>query len=240
MNAVWHLCRRDLVAAFAAPLAWLVLAAWGFLTGMILALTVWSVVGRTADTPLYVGVLSTGFTLLIVLAPALSMSSFAGERQQGTMALLMTTPVGDGALVAGKALAVFLVLVSLIAALTPHLIAVALVSGLAPGQLAAGLLGLVLAAAAAASLGTWISLLVEAPVTAYVLTFGVIVVLVLVGALPADGVFGPLAQGLGLGPRIAPFLAGRIELGCVAYFLALAAAGLVLARSVLTARRLEG
>jgi ABC-2 type transport system permease protein len=240
MDKVWAIARRDLVAAFTAPLAWLVLAAWTFVTGITLGITVLMLQGATADSPLYVSSLSAGFVLLMFLAPALTMTAFAAERQYGTMALLVTAPVGDAQLVAGKALASFLLLASLALALLPQVAGLALMSSVAPMQFTAGMIGLLLAAAAATGIGIWISLLVDSPVTAYVLTFGAILVLTLVGLLPQDTPFGRLAEAIGLGPRIAPFLAGRIEAGSVAYFLAVAAGGLVLARSVVAARRIDG
>ena len=107
-------------------------------------------------------------------------------------------------------------------------------------HLLAGYVGLALECALFAALGVWISLLVDSPIAAYVLTFGAIAVLILVGIAERDTWMYPFGQALGLGPRLEPFLRGEVRLGNVAYLLAMTSAFLVMAHSAILARRIHG
>jgi ABC-2 type transport system permease protein len=175
--------------------------------------------------------------MLSLLAPAITMTSFAQERIQGTMQLLLTVPVREHHLVLGKFLAAFLVLASLVAATLVQPAILLMVSTVHGPHLAAGYLGLLLVCALFAALGVWISLLVDSPIAAYVLTFGAIAVLILIG-ISLHG--GPLGEALGLNERIAHFIRGEVRLGGVAYFAASTAACLLMAHGALLARRIHG
>jgi ABC-2 type transport system permease protein len=241
MDATWAICRRDLVAAFASPLMWLVLAAWTAVTDAVFWAGLYRVHGTAgADAPLFADALSTGVFFLLLLAPALTMNSFALERAQGTMQLLLTVPIRERHLVVGKFLAAFLALAALALATAVQPLVLVFISEVPPLQLAAGYLGLLLACALLAALGVWVSLLVDSPVSAYVITFGVVAVLMIVGWLGDEGPLGALSRALGLGRRAEGFFRGEVRLGDAAYFVGGAAAFLVMAHSVLRGRRLHG
>ncbi|MBA3709286.1 MAG: ABC transporter permease [Planctomycetes bacterium] len=241
MSVIWAICRRDLVAAFTTPLAWLVLACWTMLVDLTFWLTLSRVHGGPgSDTPLFVESLSSGVFYLILLAPAITMNSFSLERVHGTMQLLMTVPIREHQLVVGKFLSAFLMLATLVAATAVQPVILSFISSVPGPQLASGYLGLLSASALFAALGVWISLLVDSPVAAYVITFAVIAVLMLVGFVGHEGVLGRISETLGLWPRAMPFFRGEVRLGNIAYFAGAAVAFLVLAHSVLTARRLHG
>ena len=177
---------------------------------------------------------------LSLLAPAVTMTSFAAERVQGTMQLLLTAPIREHQLVLGKFLASFLVLAALVASTLVQPLILLFISEVHPAQLCAGYLGLLLECAFFAALGCWISLLVDSPVAAYVLSFGAICVLMLIGLVGQDGALRPLAEALGLGNRVGPFFHGDVRLGNIVYFLGGTAGCLVLAHGALCARRIHG
>jgi ABC-2 type transport system permease protein len=241
MAAIWAICRRDLLAAFASPLMWLVLACWSALIDLVFWLDLRRVHGTAgADTPLFVDALASGIFFLTLLAPALTMNSFALERTQGTMQLLLTVPVRERQLVLGKVLAAFLALATLVLATAVQPLVLAFVSQVPPPQLLAGYAGLLLACALFAALGVWISLLVDSPVSAYVITFAVIAVLLVIGWMGDQGFTGALAHTLGLQRRAEGFFNGEVRLGDVAYFAGGATAFVIMAISVLSARRIHG
>jgi ABC-2 type transport system permease protein len=241
LNIVWSICRRDLLQAFTTPLAWLVLACWCLLTNGVFVLRLYQVHGTPgSESPLFVNALSAGVFFLTLLAPALSMTSFSGERVQGTMQLLLTVPIREWQLVLGKFLGVFGVLAALVAATALHPLVLAFISEVHLPHLLAGYLGLLLTCAFFAGVGVWISLLVDTPMAAYVITFAVLAVLILLGFLEQNPVFGPLGQAIGLTPRVSPFFSGEIRLGNVLYLGAMTSACLVLAHASLCARRIHG
>lgn len=241
MRAAWAICRRDLLAAFTTPLAWLVIAVWSLvLNGVFVLFGLYQHQAQPAGEPLFVTSLGTGVWLLTLLAPAITMNSFASERVQGTMQLLLTVPVREVDLVVGKFLAALLVMLALIAASLVQPLTLLFVSDLHGPHLLVGYVGLALACAFLAALGVWISLLVESPVTAYVLTFGAILVLHLVGFGPEGSALHPIGEAIGIDARTRRFFAGELRLGDAAYLAAGAGMFLVMAHTALRARRLHG
>ncbi len=241
MRMIWTISRRDLLQAFTTPLAWLVLACWCMLTNGVFMWGLYQVHGTAgSSTPLFVNALYAGVFFLTLLAPALSMTSFSGERMQGTMQLLLTAPIREWHLVAGKFFGVFGVLLALVAATLVHPLVLALISSVQVPHLLAGYLGLTLVCAFFSALGVWISLLVDTPIAAYVITFAVIALLILLGVLEHTPFFGPLGQALGLTPRVGPFFRGEVRVGNVTFFLAATTACLVMAQASLSARRIHG
>lgn len=241
MDIVWAISRRDLLQSFTTPLAWLVLACWCMMTNGVFVWSLYQVHGTGgSDSPLFVNALFFGVFFLTMLAPALSMTSFSGERLQGTMQLLLTVPIREWQLVAGKFLGVFGVLLALVAATAIHPLVLAFVSKVHLPHLLAGYLGLILVCAFFSALGIWISLLVDTPIAAYVITFAVIGVLILLGLLQDAAVFGPLGQAIGLTPRTGSFFRGEVRLGNVLFLLSATLGCLVLAHASLCARRIHG
>lgn len=242
MQAIWAICRRDWRAAFGSPLMWLVLAAWLALVDLVFYFSVASVAGHAtpASEPLFVSTLAWGVFILALLAPALTMNSFATERTQGTMQLLLTVPITELQLVLGKFLAALGMLLALVVATLVQPVVLSVISYVPWPQLACGYLGLVLTCMLYAGLGVWVSLVVDSAVSAYVLTFAGIALLFLIGyaahAVPLPGV----GEAIGLGDRSGEFFAGDLRLGSVLYFLGGATVFLVLAHSALQARRIDG
>lgn len=244
MDAIWAICRRDLIHHFTTPLAWLVLAVWTFITNFVF----WYVLDQahadgTWGQPIYLTALNVGALILMLLAPALTMNSFAAERGQGTMQLLFTVPITELQLLLGKFLSAAIMLLALIAATLVQILVLSLVSETGGIQTASAYLGMALCALLFASLGTWISLLVDSPVAAYVLTMGAIGVLFLFGALdspqspPAVAAIGRV---MGLQTHLAHFRTGELRLADAVWFLALTGICLTLAHSALCARRIHG
>lgn len=241
MRPCLHIARRDLRSAIAAPMLWLVLATWLFIVHGFFVRDLWQLHGQPviSYTPLYANALWIGGLVLMLFAPALTMNAWAAERAQGTWQLLMTVAVRERDLVLGKFLAAWALLLLLLAATVAMPATLAVVSDVALPHALACYLGLALLAAFLAALGTWIGLLVDGPVAAYILTFGVIAALWLAGIGQDDGL-GILRETFGLGRRINPFIAGRLDLAGAVWLLAGAALCLLLAHGAVRTLRLGG
>lgn len=237
-----HVARRDLLAAFSTPLAWLVIACWSLVTNAVFVFGALYPLHGTAgsDLPLYVSTLYAGIYILMLLAPALTMNAFAAEQGQGTMQLLMTVPVREIDLVLGKYLASVGLLATLVGVTLAQVATLAVVSAIHLPHLVAGYLGILLASSLFAALGVWISLIVDAPVAAYVITFAVIAVLLLVGMGQEGTTLGLVNEAIGLTGRTRHFFEGRIRSGDTAYFVGGTVAFLVLAHAALRSRRIHG
>ena len=236
------IARRDLIAAFTTPLAWLVIATWALVTnGVFVLFALHPFHGNAgADQPLYVVTLSGGVWVLLFLAPAITMNSFASERAQGTMQLLLTVPVREVQLVLGKFIAAVALLATLVLTTLAQVGTLYVVSQIDLPHLLAAYGGYLLLCALLAALGVWVSLLVESPVTAYVMTFGGIFVLLLLTFSDQYPLMKPLYTIFAVLPRVQHFLAGEIRLGDVAWFLAASATFLLLSHAALCARRIHG
>ena len=244
MQAIWAICRRDLIHHFTTPRAWLVLAVWTFVTNGVFA---WALNEAHAmgawGEPIYLLAMTTGSLALMLLAPAMTMNAFASERIEGSLQLLLTVPITELEMLLGKYLAASGMLLALLAATLVQPLTLYFVSEVAPLQLVAGYLGMTLACLFFAALGTWISLLVDSPVTAYVITMGAIGVLFLAGLLDSPysaPVMAAIGKAIGLNPHLETFRNGDLRLADVAWFSGLTVICLTMAHSALCARRIHG
>ncbi|MGA1467262.1 MAG: ABC transporter permease subunit [Phycisphaerales bacterium] len=211
--------RREILAAFATPLAWVLLAASGLLAAVVFA----SVGFRDGEIANLRPVLVAMGWAVLLLAPAIAMRSFAEEKRQGTLEVLCTSPIGEGSIVLGKFLACVVVLA--IVLLPAAVLAIPLELFGAPdfGELACGLLGLLLVGSMVASLGILASALSSSQVLAYLgAMFPWLALVVAVKLLPAW--LGP-ASNAWLEPldplrRLDAFVIGLLDSANVAYFLA--------------------
>ncbi len=244
MQALWAICRRDLIQFFSTPLAWLVLACWAFLAnGAFYVGDLGAAHGQEmTHQPLFVTSLSLSMWWLMFLAPALTMNSFAAERVHGTMQLLLTVPVKDWHLILGKFLAVWIMLLTLIAATLVQPLVLVFVSDPGGFQLLAGYFGMVLMCGLLSAIGIWISLLVDSPVAAYVITFACLAVLLLTGFLSGNknDVMSSIGDHISILNRMQDMIHGKISLGTLLYFIGGTSIFLVLAHGILAVRRTHG
>ncbi len=189
MSATLTIARRELKASFDTPVPYVVLC----LGLPVLALFFFKSGGgfwqgnRASMTELILYV-SRG---IAVLASVLTMRVMAEERRSGTLEMLITLPVKDYQVVLGKFLGTWLVI---LAALAFTLLFPIMMfkypwnlGALDWGPVAAGYLGIVLASAAAVSLGLLISSLTESQVIAFFVTFAVLALLFASGMF-VDGI----------------------------------------------------
>ena len=231
------LARDQLRRLYAGPGGWLVsaaaqgLLAWLFFTQLELYLKLQP---RLAALQSPLGLtdlviqptLAAAAVALLLAAPLLGMGSLAGERRNGRLALLLSAPATPLELVVGKWLGV--VLAGLPILLLTGVMCATLATGthLDPGRLAAALLGLGLVLMLAAAVTLWFSALVEQPLTAAALSWGL---LLLAWLVEPDRL--PL---LSLRGHLEPFLDGLISSAALAWFLVPTAAALALAAHHLT------
>src|SRR5438034_4830267 len=94
------IARRELSSYFRSPLAYVITAAFLVIAGYFFSVNV--IFSRQATVrPLF----QTMYTILLLLAPALTMRLLAEEQKSGTIELLLTAPVRDFEVVIGKFLA---------------------------------------------------------------------------------------------------------------------------------------
>jgi len=169
--------RRELDAAVRSPVAWVACAAFvvalnagfffiGFPIGDLSLPSFWT--GRVASLEVLFAWLPLVFALL---APALTMGSWAEERRSGTDELLLTQPVSIRAIVAGKFLAAWLLLFAITTvAVLPLAWVVSWIGPLDWGTVWGGLLGAWMLAAVCCAIGLAFSAIAAEELVAFLLS----------------------------------------------------------------------
>lgn len=178
--------------------------------------------------------------ITMVAALILSMRLVAGEREHGTLVLLRTAPIRDGEIIAGKFLAAF-ALITLMTAATFYMPLLIFVNGkVSVGHIAVGYAGILLAGAAALSVGIFASALASNQVIAVIGGAAILVTLVLLSFVSriTEPPLNDFLFALSLYPsRQRPFLNGVLRLENVIYYVAVAYFFLLAATHTLKARR---
>ena len=246
MRNIWTIAKREYDHYFISPIAYIVAVALLFLVGGYFALMLLAANRQDAFSSGYVPSINDlnglfGFLLLLSI-PALTMRVLADETRMGTIELLLTAPVRDFELVAGKWLGSFLFVLTLI--LVTILYPIILNSQVTPSLdwklIASSYLAIVLLSAALIALGVGISAIFSNQVTAFIATFALFIFLWwLVGVpaslLPVGGdVFGYLVLNSHFGDAINN---GRIFFYDLVYFISLIAIGLFAGTVAIEIRR---
>jgi ABC-2 type transport system permease protein len=175
------------------------------------------------------------FTLLppllsVLVIPAITMRSLAGEKGSGTLELLITMPVKDSEVILGKYLSAFLSVLILLGLTLLYPIAMFKwpwqLGPLDWGPVWAGYLGCIFFAGAGIGIGLMVSSLTESDVMAFFITLGTLVLLYAVGSMVSvvqswQGV-GDAISFVSFQSRYQSFARGLIDTRAVVYFTSVA------------------
>ncbi len=245
MRNIWTIAKREFVNYFTSPIAYTIALLFLTIIGLIFILNIFAYTsnplgfGDAPDTRMVTGPMAF---LLILAIPALTMRLLADEVRMGTMELLLTAPVRDFELVAGKWFGAFLFMLVLIAItlVFPFLLDQLVRPGIDQVLMVSGYLGIILTTAALLALGVGFSAMFSNQVAAFFATISVFVVLWwLIGApagiLPVGGDF---FRYLDLSSQVYDnFNAGIIKLSSIVYFLSLTGLGLLIGATAVEIRR---
>jgi ABC-2 type transport system permease protein len=218
VSKVWAIAQREFASFFRLPLGWIVIALFVCLSSVFFTRSA-IIPGEPATMRDFFGI---WWGLLIVICPAISMRLFSEEHRTGTIESVMTAPVSEAALVAGK---FFAGLMFLGAMLVPSLVYVAVLASLARpefGPIVSGYLGLVLLGSLYLSIGCLASSLTSSQTLAFLATmFALLVIDIaprqLAGLMP-EGI-GRLILNSTPSLRLGDFSRGLIGSANAAYFI---------------------
>ena len=176
MRLAFVVARREILAFFSTPIAYVVLTAWLLWSGYSFSIFCEShaqALSMSGDNPLtlFFGNTILFFLPTLALAPALTMRLLAEETRSGTLESMLTAPVGDVSIVMGKYLAAMTFWCAL---WVPTLLYVWLTSRYGevdPGVIAASYLGIFGMGAYYMGIGLWMSAIAPNQVIAFVLSF---------------------------------------------------------------------
>ena len=132
----------------------------------------------------YLALLIAQFALIILIAPAMTSASIAGERERQTLDLLLVTNTGSFRIAIGKVMESFAVLALLIVCGLPVMSLCLLTGGVSLGQILIGELFLLAEAFACVSIGVFCSSVARNTVLSGVLSYLVIILVGVITALP--------------------------------------------------------
>jgi len=187
---IWTIARRELYSYFVSPVAWVLLAIFALLSGLftyIISATFvrYSLEGQMQGqggpmnlneqviAPLFSNIAVVGLFLI----PLISMRLFAEDKRQGTIELLVTSPIHDVEIVLGKWLAAVLMYGALLLVLMLDFSFLFIYGQPDWKPVATGLLGILLQGACLLALGTFISTLTKNQIVAGAVGFSLSLVL---------------------------------------------------------------
>lgn len=177
--------------------------------------------------------------LLLFFAPAITMRLISEEKKIGTLELLVTKPVNEFEIVAGKFLAGWVLLLTAFVPTLSYYITISAVGDLDFGPVIGGYLGLALVGAVYISVGLFGSSLTENQVVAFIVSFLIVFVFFLLDKiliyLPAE--IASVVEFLGIDYHFGNIARGVIDSRDLIYYLSLIGAFLLLASVSLQRRK---
>src|SRR6202042_675405 len=194
MRNTWTICAKELRSYFVSPIAYLLLTMFALIFGFFFwnALGYFVIAGlemqmRGQNFPMNVNeqiirpLLSNASVVGLFFIPMITMRLFAEEKRSGTIELLATSPVRDMEIIVGKWLAAMLLYGCLLLFTALNFAFLFKYGNPDWKPLAVGYLGLLLQAGALLAIGTFISTLTKNQIVAGAATFGVCLLLWVLG-----------------------------------------------------------
>jgi ABC-2 type transport system permease protein len=248
MRNIWIIAKREYNHFWISPIAYVVAFLILLTTGIIFAINIlyfiqnaFQTFGQTPD----IGPITGAFGFLLVLSiPAITMRLLADEARMGTLELLLTAPVTDFELVAGKWLGGFLFILTIVGftLVYPLILHFVLVSpGIDQQLVISSYLGVILLAASFLALGVGISAVFTNQVAAFFVTLSTFVLLWWLIGFPAQllqGTASEVFRYLSMQSHFYDaFNRGSVYLTDIIYFVSLIALGLFIGTTAIESRR---
>jgi ABC-2 type transport system permease protein len=249
MRNIWTICRRELYSYFVSPIAWVLLSIFACLSGVFTyiisaAFVRASLEGQMSgqsgpmslNDQVIAPLLSNIAVVGLFLIPLISMRLFAEEKRQGTIELLITSPIHDLEIVLGKWLSAVIMYAALLGVLVLDFSFLFIYGNPDWKPVATGLLGILLQGACLLAFGTFISTLTKNQIVAGSIGFALSLVLWILNWTTSFGnsIMVQVLNYLSIVSHMDSFSRGVIDTKDLIYYLSMIFIGLFL-----TARSLE-
>ncbi|HNN14502.1 MAG TPA: ABC transporter permease [Anaerolineales bacterium] len=246
MKNIWTIAKREYDNYFNSPLAYVVafaiLLPLGIYFSLILYVTAQNSFMGGGSAPDSAPINWLFVFLMVFLSPALTMRLLSDEARMGTLELMLTAPIRDFELVAGKWLGAMLFILSI--ALMTLVFPIVLENLVSPGidwkLMISSYVGLILICASMLAVGVGISAIFTNQFAAYFVTLGLFFFLWFMIGLPANYLqeSGQVLNYLSLSYHFSQNLnSGSMTLGGITYYLSLTALGLFVGTTAIEIRR---
>ncbi len=245
MSKTWAIVRRELIAYFSSPLAYIVMTAFLLMQGYIFYLLV-SFLNNPqtpAMTPLRLFFGGTIFFWLFLLfvVPVITMRLIAEERRSGTIEVLLTSPVTEAQVIIGKFAAAMLFYIALWLPTILYVVVLKRHSEIDIGPVLAGYLGVLLLGFLFLSVGTLASTLTNNQLIAAIIAFAAMVILFSIGLVEqlmmSSSVLKSTLAQMNLWTQMDDFAKGIVDTRHVVYQLSVGSLFLFLAAKSLEIKK---
>ncbi len=228
MIKIWIIAKRELRSFFDSLMAYVMIVLFlgfsGFFTWLF-GSDVFFV--NQASLQSFFGI---SFWTLFFFIPAITMGLLADERKSGTLELLVTKPVSDWQIIAGKFLAAFLLICITLALTLPYYFTVASIGKIDHGAVLMGYLGLLFMSASYISIGLFASSITSNQIVAFLVALFIGIFFHLIFGLAGGSSGGWLAgilSYLSLSNHYESMARGVIDSKDIFYFLSIIFIGLL-------------
>jgi len=252
---IWPIFKKEMRLYFTSPVAWVIIAVFLFLAGLMFYAAVGYYTrasmqaqmnpmggGLNVNDGILRPLFSNFFIILLLMMPLVTMRLFAEEQRSGTLELLLTYPVRDGAVLLGKFFAAVTLYTVMIALTLLYPVMLWYFAPIEWGMVLTGYMGLLMLGMTYIAVGVFASSLTENQIVAALVSFGVLLTFWLVGWLSdlADPMVARLLQHLSLPEHNDSFAKGVFETKDVIFYVNFTLVALFLALRSLEARRWKG
>jgi ABC-2 type transport system permease protein len=233
MKNIWIICQKEIRSYFVSPIGYAVIALFAIIFGLGFYVVAHDFVQYTFRAQMMGGgatlnvneqiirpILGFAGTVSLFLIPMITMRLFAEEKRNGTIELLLTSPVEDIGIVLGKWLGA---LVLYVCALGTSLLGMALLFAWGKPDwkpVAVAYLGLILQGACLLALGAFISSLTSNQIIAGAITFFASLMLYMLSWFTnfADSRFSKVLNYLSIITHLENFSKGLVDLKDVVFY----------------------
>ncbi len=239
MKPIWIIAKREFRTFFDSLAAYILLVVFLGLSGFFTWLFGSDIffIGQATLQPFF----SVAYWTLFFFIPALTMKMLAEEKRSGTLELLLTKPITDWQVIAGKFLAVLMLIFVALLLTLPYYITISFLGPIDHGAVWSGYFGMLLMSAAFTSIGLFASSITNNQIVAFLLALFIGVFFIVIFDVLANSFTGSIAyffNYLSLSTHYESISRGVIDSKDLIYFLSITTIGLVLADSILSKRNI--
>lgn len=239
MKQIWIIAKRELGSFFDSLMAYIMLVAFlgfsGFFT-WIYGTDIFFI--KQASLQAF---FSIAYWTLFFFIPAITMRLFAEENKSGTIELLLTRPVTDWQVIAGKFTATFMLILISLGLTLPYYITVASLGPVDHGSVISGYFGLFLISAAYISIGLFASSFSNNQIVAYLVALVIGIFFHIIFDFLASGmsgILGEIISFLSISTHFESISRGVIDSRDLIFFFSIIFIGLILTEMNILKRRI--
>jgi len=213
--------KRELSAYFKNPIGWIILAAYGFLSGLCVVLFV--IANLSSSMNAYFGIWL--YFVNVIVVSLLSFRFFAEEKKNKTDQLIFTSPVSIPGAVAGKYLSAVAIFTICTLFNIFYAFVISLFGEFHVGEFVIQMLGCLLIGCAMLSVALFISTLTESQIGTVASTFAVLIIMYAASFVASflPGFLGNIIDWISLYSRFSDFAVGILSLAPCVYYVSVTA-----------------